>query len=88
MPEHPLKAILARILRGGDDPAQYELAYVHRGAKDDQLTIKVSEISRLGKSSFVLLDGETQIPFHRVLYVIGPEKTLLWRKIYRVEGVG
>jgi uncharacterized protein (UPF0248 family) len=80
MREHPLKAILSRIMRGGSDPSEFELAYVHRGATGDQMTIKVSEIARLGKGSFLLRDGETQIPFHRVLYVLEGKKTLLWKK--------
>jgi uncharacterized protein (UPF0248 family) len=50
---------------------------------DDQVIIKVSEIARLGKGSFLLRDGETQIPFHRVLYVMDSKKTLLWRKRLR-----
>ena len=83
MREHPLKAILSRIMRGGDDPSEFELAYVHRGVADDQVIIKVSEIARLGKGSFLLRDGETQIPFHRVLYVVDGKKTLLWRKRQR-----
>ena len=83
MREHPLKAILSRIMRGGDDPSEFELAYVHRGAVDDQAIIKVSEIARLGKGSFLLRDGETQIPFHRVLYVVDGKKTLLWRRRQR-----
>ena len=87
MREHPLKAILSRIMHGGSDASEFKLAYVHRGAVDDQLIIKVSEIARLGKGSFLLRDGETQIPFHRVLYVLDPKKTLLWRKRQR-ETVG
>jgi len=83
MREHPLKAILSRIMRGGSDPSQFELAYVHRGAVDDQMVIKVSDIASLGKGSFLLRDGETQIPFHRVLYVLDPQKMLLWRKRLR-----
>lgn len=79
MREHPLKAILARIMRGGSDPSEFGLAYVHRGVLDDQMVIRVSEIARLGKGSFLLRDGETQIPFHRVLYVLDGKKTLLWR---------
>jgi len=80
MREHPLRAILSRIMRGGSDPSQFELAYVHRGAVDDQMVIKVSDIASLGKGSFMLRDGETQIPFHRVLYVLDSRKSLLWRK--------
>jgi len=83
MREHPLKAILSRIMRGGSDPSQFELAYVHRGAVNDQMILKVSDIASLGKGSFMLQDGETQIPFHRVLYVLDPKKTLLWRKRQR-----
>ena len=83
MREHPLKAILSRIMRGGSDPSQFELAYVHRGVVDDQMVIKVSDIASLGKGSFLLQDGETQIPFHRVLYVLDSRKTLLWRKRQR-----
>ena len=80
MREHPLKSILSKILRGGGDSSGFELAYVHRGAVDDQMIIKVSEISEIRRGSFLLSDGETQIPFHRVLYVLGPHKELLWRK--------
>jgi len=83
MREHPLKAILSRIMRGAGDPSQFELAYVHRGAVDDQMVIKVSDIASLGKGSFLLQDGETQIPFHRVLYVLDSKKNLLWRKRLR-----
>ncbi len=83
MREHPLKAILSRIMRGGSDPSEFQLSYVHRGAADDRVVIKVSEITRLGKGSFLLRDGETQIPFHRVLYVMDAKKTLLWRKRQR-----
>ena len=78
-----MKAILSRIMRGGSDPSQFELAYVHRGAVDDQMVIKVSDIASLGKGSFLLRDGETQIPFHRVLYVLDSRKNLLWRKRLR-----
>ena len=78
-----MKAILSRIMRGAGDPSQFELAYVHRGAVDDQMVIKVSDIASLGKGSFLLQDGETQIPFHRVLYVLDSKKNLLWRKRLR-----
>lgn len=83
MNEHPLKAILSKIQRGGGDPSRFELAFIHRGTVDDQKVIKISEIQKIGKGSFILGDGETQIPFHRVLYVLGPDKKLLWRKRLR-----
>ena len=78
-----MKAILSRIMRGGSDPSQFELAFIHRGVADDQMVIKISDITSLGKGSFLLRDGETQIPFHRVLYVLDPKKTLLWKKRQR-----
>jgi uncharacterized protein (UPF0248 family) len=83
MREHPLRAILSKIMHGGSDPSTFELAYVHRGAVDDQVIIRVSGIAKLGKGSFFLQDGKTQIPFHRVLYVQDSKRTLLWRKRQR-----
>lgn len=77
--EHPVRRILSRILRGGGDPSRYELTYVHRGAPDDRVTIRVSEVKYVGKGWFLLGDGETQIPFHRILY-IKDEKSTLWQK--------
>ena len=74
-----MRRILSRILRGGGDPFRFELAYVHRGAPDDRVTIKVSEVKHVGKGWFLLGDGETQIPFHRILY-IRDEKSTLWEK--------
>ena len=67
MREHPLRSILSRLLRGPGESSEVELAYLHRGAPDDQVRIMVSTISHLGKGSFTLSDGETQIPFHRIL---------------------
>ena len=69
MREHPLRSLLSRLLRGPGNSSQIELVYRHRGAPDDQIGIRVSTISRLGKGWFMLEDGDTQIPYHRVLYV-------------------
>jgi len=81
MREHPLRSILSRALRGPGDSSQVELAYVHRGAAEDLVRIRVSTISHLGKGWFMLSDGETQIPFHRILYVMDlRSKTILWEK--------
>lgn len=81
MPEHPLRALLSRIVQTSQDPSDFVLAYVHRGAQEDQLVIRVSTIGRLGKGWFMLEDGETQIPFHRVLYVKNEKTNLvLWEK--------
>src|SRR5438132_14390385 len=81
MREHPLRSILSRLLRGPGDSSEAELAYLHRGAPENQVRIRVSTITHLGKGSFMLGDGETQIPFHRVLYVTDlRSKTILWEK--------
>lgn len=47
----------------------------------DQISLDVSEILRLNKGSFVLMDGETQIPYHRVLLVTNLRSgEVLWQK--------
>lgn len=47
----------------------------------DQLSIEVSDILRLNKGSFVLKDGETEIPYHRVLLVRNLRSgEVLWEK--------
>ncbi len=81
MREHPLRQILSRILQRPNRGSDFEVSYVHRGAPGDSVTISVSKISRLQKGSFVLEDKETQIPFHRILYVKRMEDALiLWEK--------
>lgn len=69
MREHPLRALLSRIVRGSKDGFQVELVYRHRGAPQDEMKIQVASITKIGKGWFMLNDGETQIPYHRVLVV-------------------
>ena len=84
MTEHPLRRILSKILRGSETVSDVELTYIHRGAAGDQVTIKVATISRVGKGSFMLEDGETQIPFHRVLEIKDSASgSVLWQKRHR-----
>ena len=81
MQEHPLRTILSRIQNGTHTVGQVQLSYRHRGAPLDQLSIEVSDILRLNKGSFALKDGETQIPYHRVLLVKNPRTgEVLWEK--------
>ena len=81
MREHPLRSLLSRLLRGSSRFSEAELAYVHRGAPADERKIRVSMIPRLGKGWFLLEDGETQIPFHRVLWVRDHKSgEILWEK--------
>jgi uncharacterized protein (UPF0248 family) len=81
MREHPLRSLLSRIMRGSGKASEVELVYRHRGAPKDELTIKISSVSRLGKGWFTLEDGETQIPFHRVLRVKNLRSgEVLWEK--------
>ena len=69
------------MIRGPKDGSHVELVYRHRGAPQDELRIPVASISRIGKGWFMLDDGETQIPYHRVL-VIRNLRTgqVLWEK--------
>ena len=81
MREHPLKTILSRIRRGSRTSSDAELFYLHRGAANDEVRIMVSTITRLGKGWFMLSDGETQIPYHRVLRVRNVDSgKILWEK--------
>lgn len=81
MRENPLRSLLSRILKGSGNASETELVYRHRGAPRDELTMKVSAISRLGKGWFMLDDGETQIPFHRVLRIKNSVSgKVLWEK--------
>lgn len=81
MREHPLRSLLSRIRRGSGNASEVELVYRHRGGPKDELAIKVSSVSRLGKGWFMLEDGETQIPFHRVLRVKNLRSgEVLWEK--------
>ncbi len=81
MREHPLRTILSKIVQTKQNPSDFILSYVHRGAPEDRVIIKVSAIIRVGKGWFMLEDGETQIPFHRVLYVKNERTNLiLWEK--------
>ncbi len=81
MGDHPLRKILSGIVQGGKAPSEFEIAYTHRGAPEDTVRIKASEIARVGKGWFLLPDGETQIPFHRILYVRDEKRGLvLWAK--------
>jgi uncharacterized protein (UPF0248 family) len=45
-----------------------EVWYLHRGAPDDTIVVKGSEISSLGRSFFST--GESEIPYHRVFKVV------------------
>ena len=81
MTEHPLRSLLSRIMHAPGNSKDVELVYRHRGVENDELTIKVSTIARLGKGWFMLADGETQIPYHRVLSVKNPRSgEILWKK--------
>ena len=47
----------------------------------DELSIKVAAIVRLKKGSFILEDGETEIPYHRVLRVKNMRSgEVMWKK--------
>jgi uncharacterized protein (UPF0248 family) len=61
---------------------EYEVLYIHRGAKKDRQCINCSKITRVTSSYFTFQnDLEVVIPLHRVLEVKkikdGPE---MWRK--------
>ncbi|TMI22882.1 DUF504 domain-containing protein [Candidatus Bathyarchaeota archaeon] len=78
MGEHPLRQLLSRAQ--AKDPSGWSLTYRHRGAPADELELALSEISKIQRGSLLLKDGETQIPFHRVLQVTDGRGGVRWRK--------
>jgi uncharacterized protein (UPF0248 family) len=70
---HPLKNILNKLRWDSrEDAEKYLITYLHRGAPDDRIQVRASEILKLGKSYFTLKSksGEdATIPFHRILEV-------------------
>ena len=80
MPDHPLRKILSGIVRAGV-PEDVTIIYLHRGAPGDQITIIASAVTNVRKGSFLLSDGETQIPFHRILQVENTKNgKIIWMK--------
>ncbi len=55
-----------------------KITYVHRGSKGNLKTIKGDRINRLERG-FLILDEDTQIPYHRIIKIQYKDK-LLWNK--------
>ncbi len=81
---HPLKNILNRLRWDQkENPNNYLITYVHRGAPGDVKAVRASMIRALGKSYFTLQenpnDEETIIPFHRILKIQNTvDGSMLW----------
>ena len=59
-----------------------KISYIHRGAPGNIKTIQGSSIERI-ENGFLVLNDETQIPFHRIIEIDYEDK-LIWRKkIYK-----
>ncbi len=66
-----------------ENPSDYTITFVHRGAPGDRVTISATQIKKVGKSWFVIqrADEESIIPFHRVLAVKKASTgDVLWEK--------
>jgi len=67
---HPLKNVLNKIFWDErEDPADYEITYVHRGAEGDKRTISATDVKDVGASWFSLRREDVVIPFHRILEI-------------------
>jgi len=55
-----------------------KITYIHRGTKGNLKTIQGSQIDRLERG-FLILDEETQIPYHRITKIKYKDKTI-WNK--------
>ena len=70
MREGTTKAILNRLKwdRPPEEWSKLRLIVRHRGAPDDAIYVGGGRVTRLG-SSFFEVDGETSIPYHRILKI-------------------
>ncbi len=55
-----------------------KISYVHRGVRGNIKTIHGDGIDRV-EHGYIILDDETQIPFHRIIKMNYDDK-LLWKK--------
>jgi len=82
---HPLKNILNKVFWDKrENPDDYALSFIHRGASGDLKTIPLAKIREIGNSWFAYgdnVENETTIPFHRVTLVKNTRSgNVLWRK--------
>jgi uncharacterized protein (UPF0248 family) len=54
------------------------ISYIHRGARGNIKTVQGNQVDRI-ENGFLILNDETQIPFHRVIKVEYDDK-ILWKK--------
>lgn len=66
----------------GMDFEEYTVVYVHRGAPKNERSVSCKDITDLEHSDFVLegLEGETHIPYHRILRILDKKGNIVWRK--------
>jgi len=81
---HPLKNIFNKIFWDKrENPRDYSVTFIHRGAPGDIKRISVSSIEKVGASWFTYSSGEdesTVIPFHRIIEIKNVKsKEVLWR---------
>lgn len=81
---HPLKNLLNRMFWDKrEDPRHYEVTFIHRGAPKNLKVINGSTITKVGKSWITYSsedEGETVIPFHRIVEVRNVETGFVaWR---------
>lgn len=73
------KSILDMILWHPEmDVKQSKITYIHRGTKGNLKTINGNQINKLERG-FLVLDHETQIPYHRIIKIEYKDK-LIWKK--------
>jgi len=61
----------------------YTIFYLHRGAPNDEISIRFKDIESLCTSDFMILDldgFETYIPYHRILRIVDGKGNVVWKK--------
>lgn len=61
---------------------EYTVVYLHRGAPKNEKSVPCREIVALEHSDFVLEgeEGETYIPYHRILRILDKNGEIVWKK--------
>ncbi|MBA2862375.1 DUF504 domain-containing protein [Methanococcus maripaludis] len=63
-----LKELINKLLWHPDyNPEDYNITYLHRGAKNDEKAVPLKNI--VIEDSFLVFD-ETHVPFHRILEIV------------------
>ncbi len=81
------KSLIKELINKGlwsNEKDSYEIVIVHRGVKDNRISLRLSEVDEV-RNGYIVIGG-TMIPLHRVVEIRYKGKTLLKRDNKSVTG--